>query len=113
MDENKENRVEFEVFQAKLDEILADEEIKGKLNCCTSLEEVQKILADNGLDLSLDFLSKLYEVELKDEELERTTGGTFDMFGRKSLVIPDYLSVMSRTHDESALLVLYEQHHRH
>ena len=108
----KENRVESEVFLAKLDEILADEEIKGKHNSCTSLEEVQKILADKGLGLSVDFLRKLFEVELKDEELESTTGGTFDMYtGRRCTIVPDYVSLLGRTHDVKSVYDLYAQYH--
>ena len=79
MAENKDNREEAEALKSRLDEILADDEIVNRLNNSQSPEEAQKILQENGLDISLDCLKKLYEEELMEEELESVSGGKFDL----------------------------------
>ena len=81
-----ENNTENRELDAKLKELLSDDEISTRIKGCTSLEEVCKVLSEKNVQISTEELKAFLEKSgfLTDKELDDVAGGwVFDMYFRE------------------------------
>ena len=83
----------------KLTEIFSNKEFVKSFFEPKNEEEVQKVLKENGIDLSLQEIQKIREIliqkkngELSDEELEAVSGGGFGDSFLKCLQVAQVIS---------------------
>ena len=83
----------------KLTEIFSDKEFVKSFFEPKNEEEVQKVLKEKGIDLSLQEIQKIREIliqkkngELSDEELEAVSGGGFGDSFLKCLQVAQVIS---------------------
>ncbi len=85
---------ELKALDLKINELLKEGEVVSKVNSCSTFEDISKVFASYGLEVSSDELCALFDYdpncELDDEELADVAGGT-EKDDRRLLLFKQYM----------------------